>query len=398
VDTDGRRVHAYWVANAGTTVARERVSWVVVGLCSISGGVLTALPFVAERLEWTWSGTLTSTLTNLGTTLLLAAAVFFLERGFLRRVSTAASEAATKANREFREEIRAESANLQTRLTDLETRIAERVAARDAEQDEVVAALADDVSFSTVTSALQETYDLDAFEGSYVEVPASRDIDGPRFAFSWELSSPDGHDASKMRPRLLLTAHIGRVPDGQAGRPIIEVEWRPEQSAADVGLAVAQELRRRGYGLEARQLDWQSALSNFATAISQALAARRADDGAWFNGQVLDWINENWAVTTTGLFHREHSQVLTPRDFPDRPRPYGFPLGPPVPATPPAPRPGWVPVDEWEAVYKRAAAHFPQFDMTVLAPSLATRRRPIDSELARALRQAGNLPAAEWDS
>lgn len=336
---------------------------------------------------------MSDTLTSLGTTVFLAAAIFLMERRFVHYVSDAASRAAAAATREVvQDEVRAQTAGMQTRLDDLDERLSDRIATADSKQDTTVARLEDSVSFESVTAALQEAHDLNAFY-SRITVPANDSLDGTRVEFTWAIYALNQRLTQDPRPRLVVGVTTSDVPALGQGRRVMEVDWRPTDPAEVVGHRLVRAMQRAGYGAASQTLDWPHTLRMLRRALADAVLARRTGD-EWFTGDLLEWINPTWAVTSNGLFHSEYGLLAPTDQFPEN-QPFGGPasryVSDPSVTVPKAPT--GIDVGEWEVVYRRASAQLPMSGVLAALMSASPHRpTPITSAIAGHVGAADVVP------
>lgn len=140
------------------------------------GGTLIALGIVGD-LDWGWKPVITGTLTSVGATFLLAFVIFIMERRFTRTV-TQRVEVTTRSV--VQEETRA----LTKRLGDLEADLQQgRESARKA-HDQYVDAITEEVSYETLSAALQEADRVGAILGG-LTVSGSPTSPSILTTFSW---------------------------------------------------------------------------------------------------------------------------------------------------------------------------------------------------------------------
>lgn len=286
----------------------HRVRWGLISLVTVIGLAVTATPFV---LSWrgargfgNWRALSSGTLTNVGTSLLLVAAIWFLERRFTARITVAVQETTRAAVAEETTELVASQRDLSLRLDDLQSRLDDRVAQTSQQQDEVIRRLADGISYESVRDALAQADALGALWFHEVTIPAG---DGepqmPRFVFRWG-NTPSGPWLEELlsdeddSPRLTVT-HDEKTIDGKR----VRVVWGLSNTADEVLSELRQGMMSAGFAEQSKQVD-ATIFSNLHAAIREAVAGRRADSGAWLKGALDEWITEDWAVTHYGLEHR----------------------------------------------------------------------------------------------
>lgn len=288
--------------------SEHRVRWGLIGLVTVTGLAVTAAPFA---LSWRtdsgfgdWRSLSSGTLTNVGTSLLLVAMIWLLERKFTARITSAVQETARTAVAAETSELVSSQRDLSIRLDELQARLDDRVSQATQEQDEVIRRLTDGISHGSVRGALAQADALGALWFHEVTIPAG---DGephmPRFVFRWgttpagpwfeELLSDDAET-----PRLTI-AHEA----GSGGEKHVRVVWGPTNTADEVLSELRQGMIAAGLAEQSKQVN-ATLFSNLHVAIHEAVAGRRADSGAWLNGALDEWITDEWAVTSYGLEHR----------------------------------------------------------------------------------------------
>lgn len=335
-----------------------------------------------EESRGTWKGVTPSIVVNFGTALLLAGVLFLLERRFTSRVVRAGQRAVQEVAEQVEGRLKQRTDELSARVADLQTQVEQRMQARAEEQDRKIGALGDDVSYDTVTTALTEANQLRAIKRGQVTVQAAEDPDGVALIFKWDAHRTvydlgvllQGYgDRTKAGtcgdepfglpgrgPCLEIEARIEADFEFSGGRPLIEVEWRPDDPPAAVADRLNQQLQREGRWHGPSTLDWTLALHNLQRSLKLAVASRRDGDGAgpWrLHGALHELVGEDWAITEAGIEHRQHNDVILPEsDFPQTPNRRS---GKPVDTWPPA-CPSYANADEWERLLRRGKRLFPR--------------------------------------
>ncbi len=261
--------------------------------------------------RWAWQGVTPSVLVNAGTAFGLAGLLFLLERSFVTVVRQASTAAATQAADTVAERLEARTEALETRLGELDEQTARRVQAQREAQDRTVDAL-EVVSFDSVTRALATAAGLRALLGDKAEVQASKDRDGLWLVFSWgrkQLGTDYHGEIRYDEPKLMIEAH--------AGTHWVEVEWGADEAAPEVATRLIHGLRSAGVWTGDDMLDWQLALENLQRTVDVAITSRRRDAGAWHLTDQLDrLVDDEWAITKSGIERRGHGMVLAGSAFP----------------------------------------------------------------------------------
>jgi len=341
----------------------QRVRWGRVAGCFAGGAALTGLALWLED-RWSWQGVFPSLLVNVGTAFGLAGALFLLERTFTRTVIRVSERAIRQAAQQVEEHFQERTDQLTARIDDLQAQVDRRMQRRAHEQDAKITALDDNVSHATVTEALAEANRLAAIDNGKVTVQASTDPDGLGLIFEWGADYQEFHayGGELIHPRppnpyLHVKARIESDLDQHGKRPIIEVEWQPDDAAADVAEKLITELqtasRWQGHGT----LDWSLALRNLKRSLDTAISSRRRDEGAWhLRGPLIELVGDDWAITTAGLESRRHGYVLAAAEFPTaiderRNQLAVHDWSPPDP-------PAWADPGEWSRVIRRCRREF----------------------------------------
>ncbi len=226
--------------------------------------------FVTEYL-FSWKGAAIETLVGVGTSLLLAAVLFFLQRRFVsvvEEVATRAAEMAVEARVE--ERVR----QVDARIDELGQRLNQALEARNQRQDAAVQAL-DVPTYQSVANALAEANRLGAIVDGNVRVQGSRERGELALDFSWTRQMADGRFSEPDRTELKVEAYIYADEHARGGRPLIRTIWRQKDSADQVGLDLRGQLERRGRWQSDGTLDWPMSLKNLQASLDAAIRSRR---------------------------------------------------------------------------------------------------------------------------
>lgn len=294
---------------------QQQVRWGRVALISLFGIAVVGLPFLLARLDakyGTIASVTTSTLTNIGTSIVLVGVVFFLERGFVKRVTAAAAESTARVVEERTAELQSANDELATALAGLRAEFHDVAESAAKEQTAPLRNVATDVSFDSVAQALETANDLGALRGGVVTVPLKAPVDRPELVtFDWsnhEIRGPGGGRSGEYAPAVRVSYHASRNPGGGPGFPVVEVLWLPHETPSDLLLKLRQEMTRCGFGAEAKDVD-ADLLEHVGCALNDAVAGRTATDGSWVRGQLSAWLADGWAVTDEGLVTRDHGTI-----------------------------------------------------------------------------------------
>lgn len=339
-----------------TTEAQpKRLNWKLIYLCTGIGVAAIVIAFALvmndePALPSFWAGVLV----NLGTTILLAGVLFWLEQRFVRdtrKVVGEAKQAAGEAKHAV-EEIKIqeqsrkqENDRINTRLDGLELRLQTERDRQVEEEKTVLDALSEDASFETISEALNRANRIGAITEQGVTVPAGPDLNSPRVNFApkegW--SGPPGDDS----PDFIEVSYIAL---GYPGRHAA-ISWLPDSSPVQMLGDFDEELVGQGLGPEARQVRAADIFGNLSTSLSQAVAARRAQDSAWLSSgaSFYELIAQGWAVTSNGIEVQGHGVVTEASHF--------FrvvtPSGPVYLGAQPS-KPEWATQDLWDFAIARA--------------------------------------------
>lgn len=319
---------------------RQRISWARILGISVVGLAFTAAPFLlASRVNEDFGeeqALLSSTLTNIGTTILLVGIVFFLERGLLQRVSDTAAETTARVVEQRTTDLADANRALATELADLRAQFEGAAEADATERTAPLRTAATDASFDTIAEALETANEFGALQYGSLTIPLVSPSDTPEFVtFDWR-HQPVRHadvsrDADSVSPQMLVRYEATRHPGGGPGVPVVEIVWKPEQSPAEMLIALRNKMLQRGFGQEAK-LVGPDLFAHAATALADAVAGRQAEEGAWINGALTAWLADGWAITDAGLVSRDHGSILA-EEFPPHISPYttSAPFEPPTP-------------------------------------------------------------------
>lgn len=319
------------------TEAHQKVRWGRIVLITLVGVGFVAAPFFLARQDPTYGdlhGITSGTLTNIGTSIVLVGIVFFLERGFVKRVSAAAAQSTARVVDDRTAELQTANQDLATQLADLRAEFHRVAESETAEQTAPLRNVATNVSFDSVAEALETSNDFGALQGGVVVVPLKAPVDAPELvSFDWryhELRGPDGMRTEEYAAAIAVDYLAAGNPGGGPGRPVVEVLWMPDETPIQLLLKLRKEMTKLGFGTEAKLVD-ADVLKHVGLALHDAVAGRIASDEAWVQGQLSEWLADGWAVTSEGLISRDHGTI--PRaSFPNKrgvPRPPKF--EPPAP-------------------------------------------------------------------
>lgn len=341
---------------------QPKARWGLVAVVTLLGATVVALPFYLTEQVDPGFGTpqsLTSTaLINVGTTLLLAALLVWLGRRFVTRAEGAARRAVEEKTEEFRHE----TAEIRQQLEALQDRVAERTASAEAAGAAIVDDIASDVSFETITKALELANDIDALWHSAITVPTSDSVDAPAVRLSWTATQHGGRFDDM--DNLLATLDVGYEHHPGSSKRRFDLEWLPGVPADEIVHELKELMVRADYGEAARMLDAKYMFECLGRGVADAIAGKRGLPDAWLKGcgALDELVGPDLAITSRGVAARGHGLAFKAGDFPQRPppamsaeqrasrEPYKLP-------TPPAP--AGIDPAHWGVAIARAAEHHP---------------------------------------
>jgi hypothetical protein len=313
---------------AGQAADKEKVNlWLVIP-CSIAGGALIGCAFITQTV-WKWGGVATATMIDVGTVLLLAAVVFFLERGFTKKVADISARAA------------------RTAVENLQGEIQRQIAEEVRREDDLINAIQDDVSFSTVTEAMRVANLLRAIPGGSVVVQASLEPDGLRLLFCCiEYKDTRG-------PVLEIKPLVGEYMPRPGVDTKYQVTWQATQTAAEAFEMVRGRLREGRQTAAADRLALDVAINELYRTLSEATKLKRQGK---LKGRLRELVGTDWAVTDPGIESLSHGIVIHGSEVP-----FHFFVGETEQLANWKPnRPDWIAEDQWERLIARAKEIFPK--------------------------------------
>lgn len=344
-----RLIHVHSSANDASSPelpSEQKVNWVillifiVLGLVALFGGWLVAYEVTPLRNEHAayWSGLLA----NVGTTLLLAAALVWFERVLLRRVRTenvrAVKEAADQA-------ADAAAERIAPRIEELERAVQADTSARASERTRSAELVATTPDFESIEGALGQAAAINAVRGrtfssssetlASIVVPGGGTPESPRITV---VRVP----RAESRPARLVLMHSGD-----------DVVWDEEAGAREVFAALKDAMIAAGHGAEAGELSATSFFANCSSLLRDAIAARQHDQDAWLSGSpAVELINTDWVVTEAGIEVRGHGIVAERELFGHYAMGTNRRVGDKVPSDPPH----GLERSLWEVACRRASA------------------------------------------
>jgi hypothetical protein len=269
--------------------------WIIVS--ALLGLALLALAHLGA-LVWGWPDVTTGVISSVGAAFLLAFVLFAFERRFTRNVAERVKDAAEAV-------VTARTEAFSSRLEDLEQRLNARRAARESTQDGAVAAIAEDVSFDTISAALSEAERVGAIRSGKLTVPGSRHEPWLAVEFQFATSVITRGDGLVIDdgtvPKLTIEVEFAKRAN-EPWRPIISADWAPAMTSDEIGNELDTELRRRDRLPEAKAFDFPLALRNLQNGLQLALENQRLPaDQETLHGTLYEVVTEDWVITSSGI-------------------------------------------------------------------------------------------------
>lgn len=286
---------------------KVRVRWGLIAVVTVVGLIVTGAPFI---LVWwkgedfgDWRSLLASTLTNVGTAILLVAVFWFLERWFTARIKSEVRETARATAVEETRELATTQRHLSQRLDEIQQRLEDRVSKVRHDEDAVLSRLDQGVSFDTVYAALSLAENLGAVWRHELTIPVGNGEPSlPRFRFRLSASSTTPPHRMRSNDELTPLVEVEWISPTSGAKPIL-VHWGSSTAPDAVLAQLRQMLIAAGVAQQAAHVD-VSLFTNLRDALGAAIAGRREDADAWLKGALTEWVNSDWAVTSYGLEHR----------------------------------------------------------------------------------------------
>ncbi|GAA4717974.1 hypothetical protein GCM10023216_02730 [Isoptericola chiayiensis] len=341
---------------------QPKARWGLVALVTALGALVIGVPFALTKWvnpEFGTPQSLGSTaLINVGTTLLLAALLVWLGRSFVSHAEGAARRVVEERTEEFRQE----TEDIRQRLEALQGRVDERTASAEAAGAAVADDIVTDVSYETVTRALELANDVEALWHSAITVPTNDSIDAPAVRLSWTAAHHGGRFDDL--DNLIATLEVDYEHHPESSTRRFDQEWLPGVPADEMLHELKESMIRADYGEAAQALDARYMFERFGHGISDAIAGKRAQADAWLKGcgALHELVGADLAVTSLGVAARGHGLAFKSSEFPQRPPPvvsaeqltnrklYRLP-------TPPVP--DGIDPEHWTVAIARAAEHHP---------------------------------------
>jgi hypothetical protein len=320
---------------AGMGGSRKKPRLWLVGLTAIVGLaaiIVAGNPGWFGQKSWPLTSVVPSVLVNLGTALIIAALLVFLEPAFTKRVRLIVEGATNAAEERVMQQV----TNLQQHVDTLTERTAEELRNRDAQTDRALVTLTESPSFEGVTRVLEQANDLNALADGIATVQGGTDppddkepdLDNPlsvRVRFLW------GTRPGEPEPSLLVQAVCEqseylfaslKLDESRADSNdylCSEIPWNSTDTAEHIGVQLITDLRSKNLYRGAETLDWGKTLSELARTIAVAVATRRGGESRWPRSTLFELVGNDWAITKMGLEYKgkkEFGPVFYSDDFP----------------------------------------------------------------------------------
>ena len=200
---------------------------------------------------------------------------------------------------------------------EVQRKLDELDAAEAQDEDRIIAALGEEISFMRVASAMTVANTLRALAEGEVTIRASLE---PRIdiAFSWHDRTGDRRFSEPGGTLLTVKAHVDADPGG--GTPVIQTDWNPTDTPETVISRINNQLIERDRWNGPKTIDWGQVFRDLRTAIQLAVAYKRRDqDVPWrLHGALYEIHGKDWAITEAGVEYRPtRAVVLAEHEFPE---------------------------------------------------------------------------------
>lgn len=304
--------------SAPRTETRRGVIFGVAALGAAVAGIPFFLTLMVNSDFGAWEVILATTLTNIGTTVLLAAVLFYLERNFTRNVNAVVTATTKTEVAAQTQDIRETTQDLRQRVEDIARELEERQQARAQTLNDAVTALRDNVTFDTVAELLEHANDLKALRYGSLTLPLGHGYESPRVQIFWgerhrsRFSAGNVFDDAK--PEIVL---LYEVPEREqeGGYTLAQCAWAYRMRAAEMLAELSAQMQTAGYVAAAAGVT-PEVFKHLADALEEAMAARTGAPNTWMRGRLDEWITDGWAITDLGLESREGLRIAA-EDFPD---------------------------------------------------------------------------------
>ena len=238
-----------------------------------------------------------SAIVNLGTTILLAAALVWLERALVRSVRRNTQQVAQQAATQAADAAAKQTADrLLPSIEELDRRIFERTRAAASERAASAVRVGEEATYEAMSAALAGAEDIHAIarsdmwsRGGMVTVPASEDLAGPRIQVTFL-------PQTEASPERVVLEYVNGAT--VASRTF----WEPDVAPEDVFSTFQEQMIADGHGAAQRAMSAEQFFKNLSSILVEAVEARRGEDGLWLSGKpVLEKVSDLCVVTEAGI-------------------------------------------------------------------------------------------------
>ncbi|SDQ67532.1 hypothetical protein [Arthrobacter crystallopoietes] len=335
-----------------------KINWIWIVACAGAGCAAIGWGWsIIQSDENALSGFWSGVLVNVGTSILLAGVLFWLERRFVKEAGKVAIAAATNAVTQTAAARNEANERLSARISDLEERLTRQRAEQEKADVETIASLSEDASHDSVFSALRTAYEIGAITGKGLTVPTGLEPTAPRVTFrfrpGWRNEEGGGQDEG------LDVEYVVQASRNRIGAPLVIVSWDRNEDPAQIFHELMEEMVRAGFGAETRRMKIEPAFRHLQRALRDAVSARRGEESAWQSGDpFLEFVTEGWVITKSGVEVQGHGIVAQAANFDNQ----GASGPRPLPSWDAPKKPDWAEAQIWEVAMDRARDQLRSWD------------------------------------
>lgn len=283
-----------------------RRGWIVgvtgLGLAITAGGCLTS---ALDPRFGDWRSLVASAIIGVGSSVFLAAFLIWIERNLLQQVRDVAEQTSHRVAEDNRIEMTRSVEHLSSRVDEIADRLSDRLSQQSDVREAMLAAVGQNPSFESVSSALREAKNLNAIVGGAITVPAGDTFDAPRVTVELvQLQTFDQPPQTEMIVRVRC-----EEISGDAAESVATVNWHQNTTTDEMLGELVDELQRRGLATAASQLKVDTLFANLSAALTQAVQARTGAD-SWYQKRMLEWLTADCVITEDGLESRTDHLAL----------------------------------------------------------------------------------------
>lgn len=294
-------------------IPKQEVNWLWVLSC-IGFGIFL---IIVSCLLFSWQSVVLGITTSGGVAFLLAAALFFIERRFIKDISIATDTRLAKQDERINVRLSEHDEQVAVRLDQLSARMDDILKEREQNQEKIIQAL-DIPTYKTVANALAEAWLYEAIAFGYVTVQTSSNLDGISLKFSYVHDNGDVRHNVIAKNILKIEVPPNFKKSSGGVTPVVEVEWKMDDSAEKVGIELRKKLESRGLLGNSVTFDWSMALENLQRSLGIAIRSRcgYGKPGETIQGALFEFITKEWAITDKGLECPSKDYLLEEKEFP----------------------------------------------------------------------------------